>query len=85
MCHNVQLEKNSLNIDCRGDMIFQQIFDVNVLKHNSELCTTNQAQADQSPDPDEKANFTNDLSNDKVQCGNDKPFFDKQKLVEDLN
>ena len=75
LCHDVPVTSNSMIIECRGDMIVQEIFNVDVFLHSSQLCSKDPSLFKASMNETEQKSFK-DLVDKSTKC--DKaPFFDQ--------
>lgn len=77
-CHHVNLIMNDLYLECQGDLQIQQIFEVAIIDHNSDLCTTDATKYESILDTKGMNNLTRDIEK-FTKCDRDS-FYSKKDL-----
>lgn len=75
LCHNVLVSSKSMIMECRGDMIIQEVFNIDVFEHSSQLCSNDPSKFKNSMNQTEQNEFK-ELVDKSVKCDKD-TFFDK--------
>lgn len=83
LCHNVQIETNSLQLECKGDMVVQEIYEANVFKHGTQLCTSDKEEFKERMKDDQFKTLAGAID-DHNDCNVDS-FFKRQGFTKALN